>query len=105
MGAIGLQYLFVRAIGKFPSPILFGAIVDSTCLLWSRGSIEGDDNNNNNNNNNNNGKGSCLVYDSDALRIRFWGSALFLKGLIISIFIVVTYILWGRQRRGNSQRK
>merc|ERR1739838_233028 len=70
--AIGLQYLFVRAIGKFPSPILFGAIVDSTCLLWSRGSIEGDDNNINNNNN---GKGSCLVYDSDALRIRFWGSA------------------------------
>ena len=32
--ALGIQFVIFRLFGYIPSPILFGAVIDSTCLLW-----------------------------------------------------------------------
>uniref|UniRef100_H2Z038 Solute carrier organic anion transporter family member n=1 Tax=Ciona savignyi TaxID=51511 RepID=H2Z038_CIOSA len=49
--AIGLEWLFLRALGTIPGPILYGSFIDSTCKLWQSkecGTV----------------RGSCWVYDS-----------------------------------------
>ncbi|MEE6458874.1 hypothetical protein FKM82_000452 [Ascaphus truei] len=33
--ALGVQWLFIRLLGSIPGPILFGVIIDSTCILWN----------------------------------------------------------------------
>ncbi|XP_071804429.1 solute carrier organic anion transporter family member 4A1-like [Asterias amurensis] len=32
--ALGVQWLFARLLGSVPGPILFGRVLDSSCLLW-----------------------------------------------------------------------
>nr|XP_053651830.1 solute carrier organic anion transporter family member 4A1-like [Cherax quadricarinatus] len=32
--ALGLQWIVVRLLGTIPGPILFGALIDDTCILW-----------------------------------------------------------------------
>ena len=32
--ALGIQFVIFRIFGYIPSPILFGNVIDSTCLLW-----------------------------------------------------------------------
>jgi len=32
--ALGIQWIIVRLIGSIPAPIIFGAIMDATCILW-----------------------------------------------------------------------
>jgi MFS family permease len=53
--SLGLQGFLVSSIGTLPSPIIWGVIVDSTCLLWDHhcGST-----------------GSCLIYDPETFRVR-----------------------------------
>ncbi|OCT98558.1 solute carrier organic anion transporter family member 4C1-like [Xenopus laevis] len=33
--ALGVQWLFIRLLGSIPGPILFGVVIDSTCILWN----------------------------------------------------------------------
>lgn len=44
-------------LATLPSPVLWGAIIDGTCLLWSS-SCEGK-------------TGDCQIYDADTLRLKF----------------------------------
>ena len=32
--ALGLQTLLIRGLGTVPGPIIFGYLIDITCLLW-----------------------------------------------------------------------
>lgn len=32
--ALGMQFVIFRLFGYIPAPILFGNLIDSTCLLW-----------------------------------------------------------------------
>ena len=32
--ALGFQFVFMKLLGYIPSPVLFGAVVDKSCLLW-----------------------------------------------------------------------
>ncbi|XP_038052227.1 solute carrier organic anion transporter family member 4A1-like [Patiria miniata] len=32
--ALGVQWLFARVLGSVPGPLLFGSVLDSSCLLW-----------------------------------------------------------------------
>ena len=34
--ALGFQFVFMKLLGYIPSPVLVGAILDTTCLLWSK---------------------------------------------------------------------
>jgi len=46
--ALGLQSNIIRLVGSIPGPIVFGYILDRTCLLWDSSC---------------DGSGSCLLYD------------------------------------------
>nr|XP_026695031.1 solute carrier organic anion transporter family member 4C1-like [Ciona intestinalis] len=56
--AVGLEWLFMRALGTIPGPIMYGNFIDSTCIIWQRKSC-GDV------------RGSCWVYDSAGMAITF----------------------------------
>ncbi|PNF24215.1 Solute carrier organic anion transporter family member 4A1 [Cryptotermes secundus] len=50
--ALGIQWIKVRLIGTIPAPMVFGALIDETCILWQESCHE-DEN------------GACLVYDNE----------------------------------------
>ena len=54
--AIGVQWLIIRPLGMIPAPILFGTIIDLTCILWQTRQCDGT-------------KGSCWIYDSSQMAI------------------------------------
>ncbi|KAF8381937.1 hypothetical protein PRIPAC_71079 [Pristionchus pacificus] len=54
--ALGLQGFMISLFGTLPSPIIWGAIVDSTCLIWDH-ACDG-------------ARGSCSLYDPAALRVK-----------------------------------
>lgn len=64
--ALGIQWLKVRILGTIPAPMVFGALIDDTCILWNETC---------------DGRGACLVYDNyymsrsanDSYRIRYRG--------------------------------
>lgn len=47
--ALGIQWIKVRILGTIPAPMVFGALIDETCILWNKTC---------------DGEGSCLVYDN-----------------------------------------
>lgn len=47
--ALGIQWIKVRLLGTIPSPLIFGGLMDATCLLWHRTC---------------DGYGNCLVHDN-----------------------------------------
>ncbi|XP_008554726.1 solute carrier organic anion transporter family member 4A1 isoform X1 [Microplitis demolitor] len=47
--ALGVQWIKVRILGTIPAPMIFGALIDDTCILWHE-TCEG--------------QGACLVYDN-----------------------------------------
>ncbi|XP_053319396.1 solute carrier organic anion transporter family member 1A2-like [Spea bombifrons] len=51
---LGLHLLAARALGGIPSPIYYGALIDTTCIKWGTTSC-GE-------------PGACRMYDSDAYR-------------------------------------
>ena len=40
--ALGFQTMLIRALGTVPGPIVYGAVIDKTCILW-QGQDEGGD--------------------------------------------------------------
>lgn len=50
--ALGVQSAIFRLVGTIPGPLVFGAIIDTSCLLWQDecGS-----------------RGNCWIYDNDGL--------------------------------------
>ncbi|KAJ8923624.1 hypothetical protein NQ315_010203 [Exocentrus adspersus] len=57
--ALGMQFVIFRLFGYIPAPILFGNLIDSTCLLWkSTCGSKG---------------GRCLLYDIEQFRYRYVG--------------------------------
>ncbi|XP_051878277.1 solute carrier organic anion transporter family member 2B1-like [Pristis pectinata] len=67
--AVGIQSVLLQVLGWLPGPILFGVIIDSTCIQWEYkcGYIT-----------------SCQYYDNDLFRKRFMGFQI--------IFLVATFI-------------
>lgn len=55
--ALGMQFVIFRLFGYIPAPIVFGNLIDSTCLLWKQscGGEKG---------------GRCLLYDIEQFRYR-----------------------------------
>ncbi|ROT61125.1 putative solute carrier organic anion transporter family member 3A1 isoform X2 [Penaeus vannamei] len=54
--ALGVQFVIFRLIAYIPAPIMFGSVIDSTCLLWKSSCGEKG--------------GRCLIYDIEAFRFR-----------------------------------
>lgn len=56
--ALGMQFVIFRLFGYIPAPILFGNLIDSTCLLWKSTCGEKG--------------GRCLLYDIEQFRYRLY---------------------------------
>lgn len=50
--ALGIQWIVVRLLGTIPAPMLFGTLIDDSCILWQESCNEA---------------GACLVYDNNSL--------------------------------------
>ncbi|XP_055998205.1 solute carrier organic anion transporter family member 4A1-like isoform X2 [Ostrea edulis] len=70
--ALGIQWIIARCLGSIPGPILFGKMIDLTCLLWQ---IKCDDN-----------EGSCFFYNNKNMSYNLMGIALAGKFLSILFF-------------------
>ncbi|XP_052764566.1 solute carrier organic anion transporter family member 4C1-like isoform X2 [Mya arenaria] len=69
---LGLKWLIVRLLGTVPGPIFFGAIIDSTCVIWREKCGE---------------HASCWIYDNDQLSRNFFILVLCFKVVSITFFI------------------
>uniref|UniRef100_A0A336MXI9 Solute carrier organic anion transporter family member n=1 Tax=Culicoides sonorensis TaxID=179676 RepID=A0A336MXI9_CULSO len=47
--ALGIQWIKVRLLGTIPAPMVFGRMIDESCILWQKSC---------------DGHGACLVYDN-----------------------------------------
>lgn len=70
-------------LGWFPGPVLFGRVVDSTCLLWTSGCA---------------GAGSCAMYDLRAFRFMYHG--LYVSSRVANfLFYVIAFIVATQLKR------
>ncbi|XP_044137462.1 solute carrier organic anion transporter family member 1A2-like [Bufo gargarizans] len=74
---LGLHLLAARALGGIPSPIYYGAAIDTTCIKWGTTSCKE--------------PGACRMYDTDAYRNLFIGIPTVLRfvSYIPCIFILL----------------
>ncbi len=56
--SLGLQTILLRGLGTIPGPIIFGYLMDQTCLLWRNEECSTSDS-----------SGSCLVYDNWSMNV------------------------------------
>ncbi|XP_077402025.1 solute carrier organic anion transporter family member 2B1 isoform X2 [Vanacampus margaritifer] len=80
--AVGIQYMLFRVLAFMPCPVVYGSVIDSTCVLWDRKCGK---------------QTSCLYYDLDRFRHRFLGvQGVFMCGALLC-FILMALVL---HRRG-----
>lgn len=72
--ALGMQFVIFRLFGYIPAPILFGNLIDSSCLLWKSTCGEAG--------------GRCLIYDIEKFRYKYIGLCASIKVVALCIFIV-----------------
>lgn len=72
--ALGMQFVIFRLFGYIPAPILFGNLIDSTCLLWKSSCGER--------------AGRCLLYDIEQFRYRYVGLCAGIKIVALAIFML-----------------
>ncbi|XP_044741053.1 solute carrier organic anion transporter family member 5A1-like isoform X2 [Chrysoperla carnea] len=72
--ALGMQFVIFRLFGYIPAPILFGNLIDSTCILWKSTCGERG--------------GRCLLYDIEQFRFRYVGLCAGIKIIALAIFLM-----------------
>ncbi|XP_043234790.1 solute carrier organic anion transporter family member 74D-like isoform X2 [Amphibalanus amphitrite] len=76
--AIGLATALMSVFAFIPAPILFGAVVDQTCLVWEEKACGG--------------KGNCLYYDTDKLRVYLHTAVIIPFAISFLLDMVVIYL-------------
>jgi len=84
--ALGIQFVIFRIFGYIPSPIIFGNVIDSTCLLWKQ-TCEGAQG------------GRCLIYDIEMFRYKYVGICAGIKVLASLIFFLDWWLIRRRERQ------
>lgn len=69
--ALGLQWLFLSMFGSLPGPVIFGAFIDKTCILWEETCS---------------GRGSCLEYNNELLSYLLVAAGLFFQVLSTALY-------------------
>lgn len=87
--ALGMQFVIFRLFGYIPAPILFGNLIDSTCLFWKSTCGEKG--------------GRCLLYDIEQFRYRYVGLCAGIKLLALSLFLVDWWLVRRRTHLDESQ--
>ncbi|XP_025024173.1 solute carrier organic anion transporter family member 1A2 isoform X1 [Python bivittatus] len=86
---VGLHSLTERLFAGIPSPIYFGAMIDTTCLKWGTKTCGG--------------KGACRMYDSDTYRLLYLGLPSVLRGVSYIPCVFILLIL--RKQAKNQARE
>ncbi|KAK0180527.1 hypothetical protein PV327_006154 [Microctonus hyperodae] len=73
--ALGLIQFAIGLFGNVPCPIVYGAVVDSACLVWEYACGE---------------RGACWLYDSNIFRMFFHGTT----GGILVLAFIVDLVVW-----------
>lgn len=81
--ALGMQFVIFRLFGYIPAPILFGNLIDSSCLLWKSTCGEAG--------------GRCLIYDIEKFRYKYIGLCTIIKVVALSIFFVDWWLVRKRK--------
>ncbi|XP_035864661.1 solute carrier organic anion transporter family member 2B1 isoform X2 [Sander lucioperca] len=81
--AVGVQYMLFRVLAFMPGPVLYGSIIDTTCILWGRKCGK---------------QTSCQYYNLDHFRQRFLGlQVVFVCGGLLCFLLTVVVL---RRRAG-----
>ncbi|XP_041657732.1 solute carrier organic anion transporter family member 2B1 isoform X2 [Cheilinus undulatus] len=84
--AVGVQYMLFRVLAFMPGPVLYGSVIDTTCLLWGKKCGK---------------QTSCLYYNLDRFRQRFLGlMVVFVCGGLLCFLLTMVVL---RKRRGGGQ--
>ncbi|KAM7289822.1 hypothetical protein ISCGN_029950 [Ixodes scapularis] len=70
--ALGLQWVSVRLFGTIVSPILFGSMIDLSCVHWQTLCQSQ--------------RGACTVYENSSMSYNMYGFLIFLKTLSVLFF-------------------
>ncbi|XP_062935515.1 solute carrier organic anion transporter family member 5A1 isoform X2 [Cynocephalus volans] len=73
--ALGMQFVLLRTLAYIPTPIYFGAVIDTTCMLWQQECGV---------------RGSCWEYNVTSFRFVYFGLAAGLK-FVGFIFIFLAW--------------
>ncbi|XP_029185386.2 solute carrier organic anion transporter family member 4A1-like [Acropora millepora] len=71
--ALGVQFILQRSIGFLPGPLMFGAIFDSTCMLWGQSCGR---------------RGNCLFNDMEVLTDRLGYTAIGFTGIAFLFYFL-----------------
>ncbi|KAJ3595200.1 hypothetical protein NHX12_004504 [Muraenolepis orangiensis] len=82
--ALGMQFVLLRTLAYIPTPIYFGAVIDTTCMLWQQDCGV---------------HGSCWEYDVTSLRFVYFGLAASLKFLGFLFIFLTWYSIKYREER------
>ena len=72
--AVSLQWIVARCLGTIPGPILFGRVIDETCIFWKESC---DDE-----------QGACYYYDNEEMSNYFLALSLCCKVVVIIMFVL-----------------
>ncbi|XP_062261642.1 solute carrier organic anion transporter family member 2B1 isoform X2 [Platichthys flesus] len=76
--AVGVQYMLFRVLAFMPGPVLYGSVIDTTCILWGRKCDK---------------QTSCLYYNLDRFRQRFLGlQVVFVCGGMLCFLLTVVVL-------------
>lgn len=77
--ALGIQWITVRLLGTIPAPIIFGKLIDLSCLRWQTSCNSSD--------------GACIFYDNQVMNRNTLILACLLKSLS-TVFFISAYTLY-----------
>ncbi|XP_063820142.1 solute carrier organic anion transporter family member 4C1 [Pseudophryne corroboree] len=77
--ALGVQWTLIRLLGSVPGPIVFGVVIDSSCILWNVNECGS--------------KGACWTYDNSSISYKLIGISAASK-VITLIFLFVAYFIY-----------
>uniref|UniRef100_H3BW91 Solute carrier organic anion transporter family member n=1 Tax=Tetraodon nigroviridis TaxID=99883 RepID=H3BW91_TETNG len=86
--AVGVQYMMFRVLAFLPGPVLYGSVIDTTCILWGKKCGQ---------------QTSCLYYNLDQFRSRFLGlMAVFVGGALLSFLLTVRVLHRGAKENAST---
>ncbi|XP_058524703.1 solute carrier organic anion transporter family member 5A1 isoform X2 [Ochotona princeps] len=89
--ALGMQFVLLRTLAYIPTPIYFGAVIDTTCMLWQQECGV---------------QGSCWEYNVTSFRFVYFGLAAGLKFVgFIFIFLAWYSIKYKEEERQRPRRR
>ncbi|XP_021347931.1 solute carrier organic anion transporter family member 4A1-like [Mizuhopecten yessoensis] len=85
--ALGIQWIIARCLGSIPGPLLFGTLIDVSCVLWQRDC--GQD-------------GSCFFYDNQNMSNNLLSVGLVGKFLSTLFFLLALLLYRGAPQEGSA---